>query len=113
MIFAEIDQMVMERELMADQVNGQERAALDLMLKCRGFRVDVAHDDLPVIRTEFILPIPPSETELIAEALKRLTQYLSTDIYLVKATGEGKRCFYCGVLADPEDLKCDSCGAPY
>lgn len=98
---------------MADQVNGQERDALDLMLKCRGFSVDVVCDDLPVIKTEFILPIHPSKTELLAEALKRLTQYLSTDIYLVKATSEGKRCFYCGVIVTPDARKCDSCGAPY
>lgn len=86
---------------------------MDLMLSCRNFKVDVRHDELPTVEVEFLMAIPPSETELIAEALKRLTQYLSNDVYLVKATAKGKRCFYCGVIADPDARKCDSCGAPY
>lgn len=89
------------------------QSALDLKLGCQGFDVAVRVGDLPRISADFVLEIPPNETELIAEALKRLTEYLSGPIYLVRASGDEKRCFYCGTLADPSARKCDSCGAPY
>ena len=91
----------------------QVRPPLDLRLGCRGFRAEVTADGVPTIQVDFILLINPRETEQIGEALKRLTEYFSEHIYLVKASGTAKRCFYCGSLALPEERNCDACGAPF
>ena len=81
-------------------------------LKCKGYSIDRFHDSLVEIKAVFILPISPTDSDVIAEALKKIEIFLSGSINLVKAVPDKQRCFYCATLNESDNNLCSQCGAP-
>jgi hypothetical protein len=85
---------------------------MKISLGCKGYQVTRNVGEPVYIEAKFILmDIHHSHTDEIAEAMKRIEQYMGASIMLLRDDGS-YRCFYCGVKQDEDAQTCTQCGAP-
>ncbi len=81
-------------------------------LACQGYELMRSVDAIMTLQVNFIVPVHPNDNEGNLAAVTAIEKFLSAGrIDLVRGT-DRYRCFHCGVLADDNDKKCNSCGAP-
>ncbi len=80
-------------------------------LLCRDYQIHRSVNDLVTLQVEFVLPISPSQSAEIAEALKKIELLFGSSAGVNLVQGSTRpRCQWCGVLHDEKINICPQCG---
>ena len=86
----------------------------DISMGCTSFDISCDAHEAMTVSARFVVPVTGYDgADVISEATRRISHYLASGhIDFVKGGG-GPRCFYCGVLGKPGEMKCEQCGGSY